>query len=406
MDELNTVPVDGGGETVVSLPNPINVDNVDHAAEAKAREAEKAAADAKRAPTAREALEKAARKVDEQNKSDDPPKDKPKPLEAKTPAARDEQGKYKGKEAEGAKAAGVDPKPTSPVEKGDPPAADASIAKPSEPGKPFVGAGKDGDGPAARHEAPARFSSDAKAEWERAPDSVKAEVNRAVRELETGIEEHRKRWEPIKEYDALARHHGTDLRSALDRYVSMDMALNDDVVHGLELICQDKGISLRDVAARVLDQTPDQVTGKQDETIRELRAMVQDLQKQVGGVVGNMHQNVMSASEQEVVAFAADHAHFDELSAVIAGHITNDGLSLPEAYDRALTNAQEQARRLGFINQPHETPPAPAAVDLIAQTEKGQKSIAGAPSAGSAPASKKPSSSIKDSVRRAFQATN
>jgi len=77
---------------------------------------------------------------------------------------------------------------------------------------------------------PARFLPAAKAEWATAPETLRAEVLRLEAEL-------------------------TAVKEALARYVNLENQLRVDPIRGLEIICQNIGMSLRDVAA-LLGVTP------------------------------------------------------------------------------------------------------------------------------------------------------
>lgn len=379
MTEVMSVPAEAAPEDVAAIENPISVDNTDH--EAEAAEAEAAAKAKEPKPkedakplTTRETIEKAAAKIE----ADEKAKADPKAGKAETQAERDEKGKFAPK---------VAAEPTDKVAAATQEAPKAEVA------------------PVAKQphdEPPARFSADAKAAWTTAPDPVKAEVHRAVRELESGIEEHRKQWEPIKPYADLAKQHGTDVHSALERYVSMDKLLNEDLGRGLDSIVRDKTggqYGLQDVIAQITGQKPEQAQSESAATIHRLEQQLGQLQKQIGGVTGHLQQQTMSTIDQHVAEFAKDKPNFEALADKVAEHI-RAGKSLEEAYTQAETDAQELAKRLGFIPAAPATPePAPSA-----QTDKGTKSITGAPSAGSAPAAKKPSPSIGDAVRRAMQA--
>lgn len=356
---------------VVHLPNPISTESTNSEAEGKP-EPKVTEASAEKKLTARESLELAAAKIDKAQKATEVT-DKAKPVE--TQAQRDEKGKFKpAEEAKPDSTAKVDPA------KADKAPVTHNIAEP-----------------------PKRFSDDAKAAWATAPDPVKHEIHRAIRNLESGIEEHAKRWAPLKEYADLAEKSNTTIDRALKEYVGIDKLLGENFMAGIERICANKGINLRDFAAHVVGQTPDQARSQGDTEIRQLKQTVAQLQEQLGGVTGSMKQQTEAQVNQEIAAFKEnDHPLFDELSEEIATHITNNGLSLEMAYDKAVTDAQEKALRLGFITPPSQPPVAEQ--DPKAQTLKGQISIKGAPSFGSSPANQKPSPSIKDALRRAMQA--
>jgi len=372
----------------VSLPNPIHTEPQNpEAGDKPAAPADKAAAPEKK-PSIRDSIDRAAAKVAEKDTATATTTDKAKPLSSTEGAARDDKGKFAPKAAD----------------------ATAETAKPAtDAAKPDATAAK----PSATHniaEPPARFSTDAKAAWATAPDPVKAEVHRAVKELEAGIKQHADNYAPFKEFHDLAKSVNVDAAKALREYVNIDKMLGENFDAGLQRIFQNKGVDPRQWAAKVLgQQAPAQQPGAQQQQAQpnaevvQLRQHIARLEQQIGGVSTHIQAQQTQTVEQEIAAFRShpDHALFDELSTDIAAHIKNNGLSLQDAYDKAVAEAQDKARRLGFIAQPAA---APAPPPVEAQTLRaGLKSIAGAPSAGSAPATHKPSSSIKESIRRAMQ---
>lgn len=319
--------------------------------------------------SARDALKAAAAKVEKQEAGDKTDEVKP------SDKARDETtGKFKAAE----------------------PAKEAKAA-PDVEAKPAL------DKSISHNEAPSRFSPEAKAKWAEADETVRAETHRAIKELEQGHAKYKQDatdFEPFREFHKLAREKNVDVSYALKQYVGIDKLLAEDFRAGIERICENKGIKLEDFAQHVLKNpvTPQQ----QQATAREraLEAKIADLEKKITGVDSVITQQQSRTFEAEVEAFARDKPLFDELSEVIVSHIANNGLSLQDAYDKAVADAQAMAQRLGFI--PKTVTAAIPDADLEAQTLRGQKSIAGAPSAGSAPATTKPSPNIKAALLRAM----
>jgi hypothetical protein len=156
---------------------------------------------------------------------------------------------------------------------------------------------------------PARFSPAAKAEWYTAPELLRAEVLRLERELTAGLKKHQSaaaRDASLSEFHALAAKGGTTLKEAVSAYVSVENLLRTDIIKGLELICQNAGQSLKDVAAKVLGVTPSQGQGGAD------------------------------ATAEAVLKFAAAHPRFEELSEDIVFFIESGRADdLEEAYDLA-----------------------------------------------------------------------
>lgn len=245
------------------------------------------------------------------------------------------------------------------------------------------------------HEAPKRFSDDAKAEWEKAPEPVKAEVHRAISEMEKGINQYREVVEPLKPYIQLAQQHGVRVEQAMDNYINLERTLLSDPERGLQMVADYAGINLREYASKLLNQTPEEIQGNQDNTIRELRTELAALKQQLGGVSQTIEQQRVSQTEAEVRKFADEHPRFDELADDIK-------FFLQSGRTQDLSEAYELAERLNPAPAPKVSPqpeaPAPAPV---AHTHKGSKSISGAPSAGSSPARSEPSKSIRDALRRA-----
>lgn len=309
-------------------------------------------------------------KGEEKPKAEAKPDAKDEPKKDATERERGEDGKFKAKEAENT------------AEK---PEGDKAEAKPADDAEKQ---------PSRFHEAPKRFSEDAKAEWEKAPESVKAEAHRAISEMERGINQYREVVEPLKPYLQLAHQHNVRIEQAMENYVNLERTLLSDPERGLQMVADYAGINLRDYAAKLLNQTPEQVQSNQDNTIRELRAELSQLKQQLGGVTQTIQEQRTTQTESMVRDFAAQHSRFDELASDIEFFLKSGRTSdLSEAY--------QLAERLNPAPVKASPPPEAPAPAPEAQTLKGSKSISGAPSAGSSPARSEPSKSIRDALRKA-----
>lgn len=153
----------------------------------------------------------------------------------------------------------------------------AAKEQPAEP--PKVEAKPD----SPHREAPARFSPDAKTAWETAPEPVKAEVHRAIKELEQGHQKYKadaEAWSDLREFDQIAKQHGTTVKQALQGYISLEQQLKNDPLGGLEAIVSRIGLkapdgrplTLHDIAAHVVGQAPDEASARQSATIQQLNA--------------------------------------------------------------------------------------------------------------------------------------
>lgn len=319
----------------------------------------------------REALKKAAEKVEADSK--DKPAEKPKPVEDKGPA-RGEGGKFAPKEG------------AEPAEK----TAQAVDAKPAaEAPKPAKSA----------YEPPTSYSPEAKAEWQAVPESTKAAIAKREAEIAAGSEKHkadREAFEPLRQYHEMAKQGGTKLETALQAYVSTEQLLRQDPIKGFEQIAQNLGVSFRQVAEHYLGQPSDQQQNAKDVEIAQLKQVVQRLEQGFTSFKGDLESREV---QQTIHAFKADpkHTRFDELQPDI-------GMFLQTGRANTLSEAYEMAERLNPA--PQSAAPAPAAPKVVdpspeAQSLKGSKSINGAPGPGSDPAQRKPSNSIKESLRRA-----
>lgn len=309
----------------------------------------------KRSKNPREALEKAF-------KADIEADDKPKPkAEAKPPDAPEVKPAAQ-KDA------------TTPAE------------KPQE-AKPEAKAEK----PPAHHAAPSRFSAEAKAEWEKAPENVRAETYRALREMEQGIQKKDEILKPIEPFIKMAKDGGTTIDKALNKYVNMENMLRQNPAQGLRALAQNMGWTPQQMAATLTGQQAGQPDPR-DQELQQLRQTVQQMQQQFGQVSQTVQQQRESAVLQTVEQFAAQNPRFDELAPEIER-------LLKTGYADNLADAYIKAERLNPAPPPPVTPAAPPA-----QTRQA-RSLTGAPSPGSNPATARtPSKSPREALSRAFGA--
>ncbi|MCD0415691.1 hypothetical protein LOC51_00555 [Rubrivivax sp. JA1024] len=401
-----TEPVDATvAEEVVTPPNPISTES----------EAAAAPEPKGKTPSIDEALDRAAATVEAKTKSKaegkgDEAADASKP-------ARAEDGRFAAKEPakdapkDGAKNDEAPKDAAKPAPKSN----DEAAAKaPGDAAPSSDQAPKPSATEAAKHPAPARFSNDAKAVWDAAPEPVRAEVARMERELSAGIEKYRtraERDEQLEDFHQLASRSGTDVKTALTKYTNMEALLRQNPLRGLEEVCANIGVSLKDVAQIVLGQTPDQERSQAEATIRDLRNQVAGLQEQIAGMTDRFAQQDQRAVEERVAAWAADKPLFEVLAPHIAQEMqATGGRDLDQAYQAVL---QKHPQLAALASPPPAEDPAtikpaaseaPAAPDPEAQTRKGSKSITGAPSAGSTPGAKRRLPSIDEAIDAAFAA--
>jgi hypothetical protein len=362
-------------EEVVQTPNPVETQPEPAKPEQKPARRE----------TARDALDRAEKKVEAESKA----KPEPKPVEKKEPAKAEEPVKEerpRGEHGHFAKKEGEEP------------------VKPAEQAKPEPK-------PTAFKDAPGRFSSDAKAAWEQTPEAVRAESHRMLREFEQGYEKHRQsaqQWDELRDFHELATKNGTTVKQVLGNYVGLINMLKTQPVAALERIVTNIGlkradgssVTLRDIAGHVLNQKPDEVASRQDGVIASLKQQISQLEQKLGGVTQNIERQQTEAQRREVEAFAAQHSRFDELASDIEFFVTSGrAKSLSEAYELA-----ERLNPAPAKASPSEplTPAKTADPVEPQKLNKGSLSVTGAPSSGSSPAKGKPSPSARSAIDRAF----
>lgn len=292
------------------------------------------------------------------------------------------------KEAEKAKAAEA----KTPAKADEPQATDKTkvAAKDSQAEKPrdeTVQAKTEGnqtsEGRKPHHEPPARFLENAKRDWESAPESVKEEVHRTIKNLEDGHQKYKEsadRYEKVREYDDLARKNGREgVHESLKQVVEIEQAFTRNPIEGLKKVTDHFGINLQAVAAHIMGENPDQRVHEAHTRIQELEAKIQHME--------------MAAKAPDLVAeFAAKNERFEELSPVIATLLkTGVAHDLESAYELAAA-LKEPASSAGqkLASSAHtEATASPAQAD-IPLNPAGQKSVSGAPTGGISPASKRP----------------
>jgi hypothetical protein len=257
--------------------------------------------------------------------------------------------------------------------------------------------------PTQYKDAPARFDDAAKSEWANAPESVKGAVTRAVKEMEDGLTKYKagnERYEQFKEYDETAKANGRDLKQSIASVLEFEKTLKANPIAAIDYALREVGprdsqgrpISLNDIVAHVSGQSTDQRLTEAQSTIQELNSRIQQME--------------YAQKVPDLVAdFASKHDRFEELTGVIVP-LLKAGHELETAYELAA------ALKPASSAEPEPKPLIPApTTEALAQTQSrpanpaGQKSISGAPSAGSDPAARKKGGkleSIDNSLDRVF----
>jgi hypothetical protein len=275
-----------------------------------------------------------------------------------------------------------------------------------EPAKPVVA-------PANFTDAPNRFSPDAKTAWKDAPEPVRAEIHRAVGELEAGIDKYRAaaaEYEPLHEYGEIAKQHGTTIKDALDRYTNLERGLRSgNPTEQIAEVLSYAGLSAVEFAQGVMSavngQQPQaedpgvQGNPQQAALIRDMRNEIVNLRQQFGNmnttINNQQHLQTQVQLETELANFASTHPRTEELS----GEMTK---MLSSGYANDLADAYDKADRV--MPSPVAPQPTPGVVTPApsVQTDKAGLSVTGAPSGGSDPVNRKTPSSAEAAVRDSF----
>ena len=314
---LSEIPI---GEEPVTEPNPIGTkreaddDSIDDAIDAAFAEDE-GKDDDKEVDKKAEDKKKADAKAKSEKPKPEPKKEKVEEKEAEDDedSETDDDPDLAAKEKEGAEKDGGDSKASS----GE----------------------SDDDSP------PSRFRLNDRKEWDDASPQLKAEVKRALTEMEGGLTKHKaaaEAYEPLKDLDQYAKSTGTNLRDAVLRLHQAEQQLfhKDPQVRFSalnDLVQKTHGMSIHQMAAQIAKMPQDKVSQQKDQQIAQLTNTVSQLQQSVQNMVTQSQQEKSTALNRHIQDFAQQHPRFEELRPVMAKLIQSGvvGEDLSEAYAAA-----------------------------------------------------------------------
>lgn len=232
---------------------------------------------------------------------------------------------------------------------------------------------------------PTRLSPQAKEAWEQTPEPVRVEVDRAIGELTKGIETYQARWEPLRQFDEMAKAGGTTLPDALGRYINLENLLRTDPVAGMLAVCQNMKIDPAQMAEAMTQPDAGQ---RQRAAVESQHA--QQLEQKLAALEAQIEQQ---RAESQIAAFAQANPRMseDQVRATMAQ-------ALQSGFATTMQDAYDKATRI-----------VPAAPDVSAPTipvrpqtpKPAPKQITGSPS-GSNPATRPPAGSSREALDRAF----
>jgi len=289
--------------------------------------------------------------------------------------------------------------------------ADAGRQAPAQPGQQAAPHQQLPQGVPYR-DPPQRMAEHAKADWSKAPESVRGEVHRMQHEFGRAYQAYRHDHEAmneVRQYHDLARQQGTTLGKVMGNYTGMERKLREDPIGGLDVLVHNlnlrspegQKLTLRDVAWHVLNQSPEQ----------QKLVQQQNGQTALTHQLGQLHQMVNSLAQQNqqmqyerrfgqtrsaLDRYADAHPRFDELGPLIEREIKL-GFNLDQAYRRAelLSPATHAA-------QTRNGSPA-------AQTRTPDRSISGSPDRGTNGSARRPGTKPvgrRDAIANAIRRVN
>jgi len=287
----------------------------------------------------------------------------------------------------------------------------------------FAGRNQNAEQPAQRanplpegtpfRDPPQRMSQQARAEWHKTPEPVRADIHRMHTEFGRAYAQYRgdhEHMNTIRPFAHLARESGTTLQRALTSYVGMEEKLRNDPVAGLDQIVnnlnlrtpQGQKLSLRDVAWHIVNQTPEQqqlVASNnrqmaQTHQLHQMQQHIRDLEidRRRMHYAARFHQTRAGVDQ-----YATTHPRLDELGDLIEREIKL-GFDLDTAYRRA-----ELLRPASTAAQTRNGTAAQTRAPTPAQTRTSDRSISGAPGANGSAASRKQPVSRREALANAMR---
>ena len=205
---------------------------------------------------------------------------------------------------------------------------------------------------------PQRFSEQAKADWNGAPESVRGAVHQLARQFQGAYEKYRGDHEVMNElrpFHEMATKQGTTLARALNNYYSIEQKIRGDVFGGFDTLVRnlrlthDDGspVTFRDVAYTYLNMTPEQQQITQQQNVQTAsQQQIGQLYETVNKLAQNFSQlqyeKQFDSNLNKVDKFAEERPRFAELAGLIKQEI-DLGFTLEQAYNRACLLRPTQA---------------------------------------------------------------
>lgn len=285
------------------------------------------------------------------------------------------------------------------------PVADSAIEKPAAEAKPEGDEKPD----AAYKEPPKNFLPDAKELYRNVPRAVRRDIDIMVRtfdEERTQLRTQAERYEPIRQFDELARQNGGDLRQSLERVHQLENLMERNPIAALNEILQQAGprkadgqtISLFELAQHIVSQ------GQQGYHQMVRQQPQHAPQQQADPRVEQLQQQLVQMQQQQLVSsviepFKASHPRYSELENDIAFFLQSGKIPANLNHLERLEAAYDMAARINPASHDDtkmEPDPGRAGEDF-----SGTKSIKSSPGsvAEADSINGKTDESVSDSIR-------
>jgi len=341
-------------------------------------------------PSLRDTIEQVVK--EDTAKVEEKPKEKVE-AEPKPEKPRDPTGKFAANE-----------KPAETEAKGKEGEDSAQVAKEPEAGTGQDKTAQDRPSEGKRYpEPPARFQPDSKEQWRNVPRSVQRDVEVMTREHDTYRQSH-ERYEPVRQYDEIARQNGRTLQDSLAKVVEIEDALAKNPIAGLDRVLQEVGprkpngqpYSLFEVAQHIVSQGPQAYQQMSSQAQQEMsQTRVQQLEQENAQL--KQAQQGQALASQIIAPFAQTHPRYFELEDDIALFLQSGRIDPSLSPAEKLAAAYDMAERLNppshvsAVTDPDPDPESRAVTNL-----SGTKSIKSAPGAVSEELEPDSGGSIRD----------
>ncbi len=247
-------------------------------------------------------------------------------------------------------------------------------------------------------EPPARFVPEARGEWDKVPEAVRAEVHRAIKNLEDGHQKYREaadRYEQVREFDEIARRNGRQgVHESLRQIVDIENTIARNPVEGFQKIANHYGLDLNKIAHHIASIDPDQRLSALQQENQQLRAQIDQSQR-----AAQMPSFIDQYRQTE------GHERFDELAEDIAFFLKTVAKDGPA--DQRLDAAYQLAVRMKPVASSAAPDPKPAASPAATASPAperpdtaGTKSVRGAPSDGADTPADETETSLEELIRK------